>query len=190
MKLKQIIETIDKSKNNEDYVNLYDIAYSEFGLNIDYEEQDRLKCYWVQRWYCTDSYVGLRLYFLDDKPVAFSMQEGRKCDENFHWIEEEYAIEVKKYCMEFLIKEEDNQYYSICDLEEDIGEFYQLSYACEIIDKDKIYYNGEHVEFIRTVRLPNELYIYDEVEIKLPNEEIKQVKIKELSFKYNLKEND
>lgn len=190
MNLKQIIEKIDKSRKNEDCVDLCDIAYSEFGLDIDYVEQERLKAYWVQRWYCTDSYVGLRLYFLDDKPVAFSMQGGRKCDEYFYWIDEECAIEVKKYCMEFLIKKQDNNYYSICNLEEDIGDFYKLDYACSILDTDKIYYNGKHVEFIRTVRIPSKLYIYDEVEIKLPNGEIKQVEIKELRFKYNLKEND
>lgn len=130
------------------------------------------------------------MYFLDDKAVAFSMQQARKCDENFYWIKEEYATKVKKYCMEFLVLEEEEENYSTCNLNEDIGDFYKLDFACSVIDKDKIYYNDEHVEFIRTVRIEGKLYIHNEVEIKLPSGEIKQVGIKELKFKYNLKEND
>lgn len=190
MKLSKIIEKIDKSKNNEEEVYLYEIAETEFSLNIRYEEQKRLKSYWIQRWYCSGSYLGLKLYFLDDKAVMFSKQYGRKNDEEYYWIKEEYALDVKKYCIEFLIEEECNDYISICNLDEDIGEFYTLDYAHEIIDKDKMYLNDEHVEFIRTVRIKDELYIHDEIEIKLPNGEIKQVEMSKLRFKYNLKEND
>jgi len=60
----------------------------------DYVENDdtRLKIYFQHVWYCTDSWVGTRLFFLDEMFVGYSQQAGRKCDEVFHLIDNETAI--------------------------------------------------------------------------------------------------
>lgn len=63
MKLIDIARNIDKSKRNEDFVDL-EAVQQALGLPVyGYAEQDRLKAFWVERWLCTDTWVGGRMYF-------------------------------------------------------------------------------------------------------------------------------
>ena len=99
MKLKEIIQNIDKSSDNESYVNIYEFL-DEFGIiYIDYTEDDkqRLKAFYYAKWLCTDSWVGGRAYFLDDVLVATSWQSGRKMDENFFWVSQDDFNKVGDY---------------------------------------------------------------------------------------------
>jgi hypothetical protein len=95
MKIKDIIETVDKSKENycwpdiEDFMSELDV--SSYG-SADYNKfQSRVSGYWFVSWVCTDTRVGGRVYFMDDQPVAISYQEGRKCEEVFEFISVESA---------------------------------------------------------------------------------------------------
>ena len=96
MKIIEIANKIDKSKKNEEFVET-DQFSDEFGYEFDWVEQDRLKSYWIGNWYCTDSYVGFKMYFLNDVPVAVSSQSGRKSEEKFEWFSEELALRVRDY---------------------------------------------------------------------------------------------
>lgn len=66
MKILEIANRIDKSEKNEDWISTEDIG-NELEMSVPHVEQDRLKCYWIANWYCTDTWVGLRMYFLDDQ---------------------------------------------------------------------------------------------------------------------------
>ena len=82
MQLKEVIERIDKSDSNKSEVDVAKLACNEFDLDIDgWVEQDRLLSYWITL--DVDGWVGKRLYFFDDKAVAYSDQKGRKYDEEF-----------------------------------------------------------------------------------------------------------
>ena len=42
-----------------------------------------VKKYWVNKWYCTDTWVGVAIYTLHGKPLALSYHSGRKSYETF-----------------------------------------------------------------------------------------------------------
>ena len=80
MKLKEVIEKIDKSKANEHWVDLQKIA-SEVGINdYVYDSEERIKSYFYISWLCTDTHVGAKIYFLDDEAVCVSYQSARKAE--------------------------------------------------------------------------------------------------------------
>jgi len=134
MKLIDIANKIDKSERNESYVNT-DQFSSEFNYEFDWVKQDRLKAYWIGNWYCTDSYVGYRMYFLDDEPVAFSIQKGRKWSEKFNWISKELALKVREYLISIMPKRED-------ELNKEAGTKDSSEILCSKIALDALQRNG------------------------------------------------
>lgn len=150
MKLKELMDRVDKSKQFECGVSIYEIAENEFNIfNIDYNiEQTRLTCFWLGNWYCTDSYVGYKIYFFDDKPVGVTIQEGRKDSEHFEWLSKESYKIVKQYILTFLIEQEDERFI-ITDLEEEFNEDYTIHFNSQLFDyhKDKVTLDGNKIEF-------------------------------------------
>lgn len=185
MKLIEIAGKIDKSKKNEDSVDIYEIG-RELDINLDWVEQDRLKSYWVGNWYCTDSYVGYKMYFLDDIPVAFSIQEGRKCDENIKWFSKELALKVKEYLITLMIEKEEDLYIETCDINEDIGESYKIQFNNQILNSDMAMLNNESIKIIQRIKETPDWGIDQELKIQLANGDEKVVNISELDFKYHL----
>lgn len=109
MTILELAARIDKSLKNEDEWFIFDgILENEFGIFdiIQAEKNTRLKSYWLQRWLCTDTYVGRKLYFFDDKFVAMSYQSGRKQDKNFYWVSNENFKEVRDYMLSLAEPEE------------------------------------------------------------------------------------
>jgi hypothetical protein len=185
MKLIEIASRIDKSKQNEEWVSTEDIGY-EIGIdNVPHTEQNRLKCFWVGNWYCTDSYVGYRMYFFDDEPVAFSIQKGRKCEEKFNWFSLESATKLKEYLLSLIIEEEKELNIDICDINEDVGDNFRINYSGQILKSDKATLDGEIVEILE--RIKNKPYGIDtELKVKLSNGEEKNVDIRDLRFGFHI----
>jgi len=185
MKLIDIANKIDKSKKNESQVDTMEFS-SEFNQEFDYVDQDRLKAYWIGNWYCTDSYVGYRMYFLDDEPVAVSTQTGRKGDEDFEWFSKELALKVRDYLISLMQKDKDELNIKLCDINDDIGESFKISFNYEILNPDKAIYNGESIEILERIKDKNNWGIGTELRVKLLNGEEKFVDIKKIDFKFNL----
>ncbi|MGV4321254.1 hypothetical protein [Bacillus mojavensis] len=183
MKLIDIVNKIDKSTQNEDEVNTESIGY-ELGLdNVPYADQDRIKCYWIGNWYCTDSYVGYRAYFIDNEPVAISTQLGRKCEENFHWFNLELATKVREYLMSLTLEKELN--ISICDVNEDIGDSYNIEFNAQILNSDRVKLNNEKVEILEKIK--HTPYGTDtKIRIKLPDGKEKNVDVGDLRFGFHV----
>src|SRR5688572_30224618 len=135
MKLKEILARIDKTKL-ESWHDLQSIA-EEFDIYQYFDtNQGRLKSYFYQNWYCTDSWVGGRIYFLDGEPVCVSWQSGRKSDEEFEWISRETFNKTKAYLLSLLIEEEKTIH--LCDLEQEMGEGYQVEFSGQFLTQDVI----------------------------------------------------
>ena len=49
--------------------------------------ENRFKSAWIRKHYCTDSWVGAKLYWFDDILIGYSNQEGRKCSLNMDLFE-------------------------------------------------------------------------------------------------------
>jgi hypothetical protein len=88
------------------------------------------------------------VYYYNGSPVAISRKKARKCDEIFEWVSEKAFKDVKNHLQSLLGVEES---FKTLDLEEDLGEGYNLEYAASVID-NILLYKGEKVEFLRAPR--------------------------------------
>jgi hypothetical protein len=136
MKLRDIINNVDKS--NPDWVN-YDTISNEFdiyGVWFDGDsDDDPLKSYYAIKWLCTDSWVGMRVYFLHDEPVCISTQQGRKSDEEFEWLSVEAKDKTRDY-LRSLVDEDNEDRCTILteeDLEKDYEEGYKIGYTGQLL---------------------------------------------------------
>jgi hypothetical protein len=148
IKLKDAIKKINfDDKKIQDDVDWEDLANA---LNINngwdcWFEQERLKVYFIEKWYCTDSYVGRRAYFLDGEFVALSYQGGRKSNEDFDFVSLDLAKKVKEYFESLIQYDEEEFTVSLLDLEEEISDFYHIEYNSQIMHKHA-YYLGDEIE--------------------------------------------
>lgn len=184
MKLKEIIDRIDRSQNNMDYIATCDIA-EEFEIYncpyIDPEVSD-LKAYWFRNWMCTDTVVGYKAYFLKDECVAVSVQQARKSDENFYWASKEAYYKVKEYLLS-LIKEE-RDYIQLLNPEENIDETYKLDFGTELLYEHNTMYNGQPVKVVEKIK--DEYFLCERVIIEFKDGTIKEVNVKELDIPINI----
>ena len=185
MKLKEIAERIDKSPENEDrWFDIDAIAY-DLGINHHIDvEQTRLRAYWIGNWYCTDSWVGFRMYFFDDKPVAVSTQTGRKSNEEFEWFGPDAVKAVREYLLSLIDEEQTVITYG--DLEQDIGECYKLRYNDEVLDWKKARYEGVPFDLIEKIKEKPDYGIDTKIKIKLPDGSEKIVNVHDLDFLFHV----
>lgn len=190
MKLKELIARIDKSPDNKNEVDISRFGERVFDCHdmpFNWIEQDRLVSYWVSCWYCTDTWVGEKAYFLDDEFVALSTQLARKSDCTFSWVSKEACDKVKAYVRSFA--EQSTPNISILDMDTDFGEGYKISYNSQILSHLKATLDGQPVKIVRSKERS-----YDDlhsVEIKIGKEK-QEIDVDELLFSYLIKgdEND
>ena len=148
MKLKHIVANICKEQWNSRSVDSDPfIEYLSISSDGDWNKlQTRLNFYYFASWYCTDSYVGLGVYYLDDQPVAISSQTGRKSDENIEFVSIEAAKKLKQWFVEcnFVDPEPELPIVSDPDWEEDLGEGYNIEFVSQL------YHFNEKVNQIHT----------------------------------------
>ena len=185
MKLIDIVKRIDKSKGNESYIDIVELG-EELNVECGYVEQDKVKAYWIGNWYCTDSYVGYRMYFLDDEPVAVSSQIGRKYDETFEWFSKELALKVRDYLISIMSDITEEISLKLCNINDDIGDSYKISFNSEILNPEKATYNGEPIKILERIKENPDWGIDQQLKIELPDNEQKIIDINEIDFKFNL----
>lgn len=131
MTLQDIIDNIDKS-SSEEWQDLEQLA-KEFDI-FDYvgDYDLKVKSYFYETWYCTDTWVGGRIYFYDDEPICVSYQQGRKCGEKFSWLNQEAFDKTHKY---------------ILSLIEDNNQLRPTIITNDELTNEDVYGNGYHIEF-------------------------------------------
>lgn len=149
MKLKELIA---KSSPKE-VACIYEMG-EHFGLYPNSNEsQTELESCWIQKWYCTDTWVGIKAYFLRKQFVGISCQNARKAKRNYFWKDKASAKKVERYILQFCKTEEKESWMLTEDiLEEEMGETFQLKWASQLIHK-KVFYGdpakgGKVVEVI------------------------------------------
>lgn len=182
---KQISETIDKSNSNEVTIDICEIG-EDFGFDAPWINQERLKGYWIGGWQCTDTWVGYIMYFLDDEPVGWSSQVGRKYDTDYEWFGEQSAEKVRKYILS-LMREEESPSVNLIDLNVEIGSGYSINYNSQIIHGTNVLYKGKDATIVTRIK-HTELGIDQLVEIKYSDGTLETVEVGELEFKFNLKD--
>lgn len=136
MKISEIINRLDKSKNNStsvDQEELMGALYIESFCNWFSELDKKIKGYYIKKSYCTDTYVGLIAWFFDDDFFAISSQEYRKSHTYFYFKNEEYTEFLRDYILSLFESEVRN--YELIDMNEDFPEFYQVQYTSQLLSE-------------------------------------------------------
>ncbi len=196
MKIKDIVQNVKKTKENRIVLSASELA-KHVNLNeydFEWKNQDRLVGYFLSTWYCTDSSVGIRVYFLDDQPVAISSQWGRKMGEDMEWLSKETYYKVKAYVESFRISKEEDDNIELSDPDQEIGESYKIEFNGQLYSFQwKIpKLNGESVEIIELVKEENSTANYVAQRVKIKNRDNKEevVNIRQLDFPYYINENN
>ncbi len=151
MKLLDIINNVIKTKENSNinhYTSLYeeilDAGYPAVKDGAEKEIDSSIKEYWVQLWYCTDTYVGNSVLFFKEKPVCYITQSARRNDRKYHWISKEVFNEVANYLRSFIVIEENENVKILSDedMNCNIGEYYEVQFSQQLLDKE-VYYKGK-----------------------------------------------
>ena len=187
--LRKLISEIDFNNKKIQCSPDWEELSSIFNINnLYYSEDERLKVYFIKKWYCTDSYVGLRAYFLNGVFVATSYQVGRKADEDFSFVSKALALELKNYLLEISVNEEIEPNYDIIDesdLDEEIPNTYKIEFNTQILHKTALL-NGERVEILKTRYNWGDDRYFHTVEIKNTKGKKEEIHCQELDFEYNV----
>jgi hypothetical protein len=156
MKLCDILEQLDRSDKNRDENITWDmeIFISDLDLSCYNTVQDRedpkLKCYWISKHICTDTWVGYRAYYLNDVFVCFSKQSARGSGEHLQWADQTCKEATASYILRcYNAMNEDNT--PTCeplDLDQDLGDGYAINYAEELLS-DTLLHNDKLWHVIR-----------------------------------------
>lgn len=97
--LKSLLElSVDNQKDNYIY-NESSRAQGIAGeLEIQFEGTSHR--YYNQElltWCCTDTKVGLKAHYFDNKLIAISTQHARKSSESYYWVSEELKLEFEQF---------------------------------------------------------------------------------------------
>jgi hypothetical protein len=185
MRILEAINKINKSPGNESYVDIIDIANRVNVSLYDYIDCEDLKCYYLRKWLCTDTMVGTRVYFLRGEPVAVSIQEGRKCDENFKWLSHEWYSITREYVLS-LVAEPDSNFEILED--EEIGDTYKVEYVSQIIC-DTAFYQGVKVDILEKEHYSVGKINFHSVVILHEGEE-KTIDCRDLDFSYHIEKDE
>jgi hypothetical protein len=151
-------------------------------MGVDYNnngDNSLIKEYVINRWLCTDTHVGVFLYTFKEKPFAMMRQNCRECVQDWSFFSEN-IYEVKEYLIKLLIVEEDDEVALLSLYDVLFYEYYQLTYASQILQKH-CYYNGNKCQVGK--RGFRQSVISKKVNIILPDGESKDVMMREIYFK-------
>lgn len=108
--IEKILKEIDTTKMVTKFVDLTNLCDKEFDIYEWVQQPDdniRLTYCYYHRWICTDTEVGIRVWYLDNKPVCISYQPYRKSSETFGWLSKDDFNNVREY-VNSLIDEDKN----------------------------------------------------------------------------------
>jgi hypothetical protein len=188
MKLGELIRLVDKSKNNTTAGDIEDFARElidspSYGYSQEFS--DRIKGYWIQKWLCTDSWVGLTAWFWDDEPLATSWQPARKSTEVFQFVNKDIADRLRVYIKEILGTHDPEP--DFVNLEEDLGESYTVNWASELL-VDEAFYEGQKVKIIGSRRsdYSRPSAEWKLIDVEFPNGDVFKASVENLHIPYHI----
>lgn len=101
----------------------------------DTESDKRIRSYGVLNWVCTDTHVGFNAIYVDGSLAGMTYQSARKSDVEVKWLSQEIAETTRRMIMSNRSTPE----YDIINPDEEIDEFYTISFATELLTDDGFY---------------------------------------------------
>lgn len=141
MKMREAIENVLKTDQNSTCIDLDEIGAEVGYQNIhdfDYTSfYNRLKGYFITRKLCTDTWVGIVAYFIDDEFVFITEQTARRSGIDFKFAELGSEDTVRDFLTSLELYGENPQNAYI-DMDEEIGDTYKHDANYSIITSDAI----------------------------------------------------
>lgn len=148
MKMRDLIKVVERNEQNSTSADIDEFC-RELDLNHypgwNKEFDDKVKGYWLIKWLCTDTWVGYVVYFMDNEPVAVSVQTARKSGTQYEFVSLEAATKVRAFILECLGEGEFTP--SLMDLDEETDLEYTVSYSSQLL-VDKGMYGGRVVKVV------------------------------------------
>ena len=184
--LKQLIEKASQLPKKE-YELWDENLLSALGLDIihhNYEKPVSLSTNHLKQWYCTDTWVGIDVIYLNNHPVAITNQTSRKSSVNIYFLSEEDKSSVKDYLISIYNNSQDySDYLTEDELNEEMGDYFKIEYSSEVLYKTAWLY-GEKVEITKKPRNLNNNFNLHSVAIKHEDGVEKWIDVRELDFEY------
>lgn len=146
MILYDAIQQIDKSESNKKWID-HEKLFDTFGLNSWDADDDKVnaavEAYYLYSWICTDTEVGLAVYFLNGEPMGIGVQNARKNPENFRFFTEDKYNRMATFLLECM----NSRPHSKCDLinlDAEMDDYFTLEFAAAIRFQHG-FYQGQRV---------------------------------------------
>lgn len=144
-----------------------------------------MKKYWIHPWYCTDTWVGLSVYYFDDKPLAVSLQTARKSGEEVDFV----SLEVAETFYNFIVslKKFNPSRVSFAKLDSEMGCGASVTYASELLT-DCVYHSGEEVKVVKKygLRYEGDHTMWQKVDIQKQSGECLTVSLEDVTIPYRI----
>ena len=184
--LKQLIDKASHLPKQE-YKLWDENLLSALGLDIihhNYDDPVNLTTNHLKQWYCTDTWVGIDVIYLNNHPVAITNQTDRKCGVNIYFLSEECKNSVKDYLISIYNNPQDyTDYLTEDELNEEMGDYFKIEYSSQVLYKTA-WLNGEQVEITQKPRNFNNNFNLHAVAIKREDGVEKWIDVRELDFEY------
>jgi hypothetical protein len=185
IKLSELVANIDKSEKNKIVADLTEFA-EEFSIynTSDYSRfENHVVGYWIQKWYCTDTYVGIAVYFFNDDFLCVTRQDGRKCDVDYYFANDDILKKFYDFLRTF---DENNPLLGKILIDKDIefDKYYQIHYTSEILHNEGIY--NDEICFINRQQQDRGNIINKSVNITLKDGSQKTVDVNEIYFRISI----
>lgn len=141
----EIAQKVRKSAENQtDQWSIHEDFERLFGHGIDQHEKfskaTELKGYWVQQWMCTDTHVGLIVWFLEGEFAFYTYQTSRRSRQDIRFVSREMALRVQAWWDSF---RDDDWFELITD--DVFPSHYDLSFDSQLLNHHKeALHNGVH----------------------------------------------
>lgn len=183
MKLIDVINRVDRTETH--WVDYQEIG-NDLGLeiwNAPKDFQDRVKSYHLIKWLCTDTWVGANVIYFDGRPLALTKQIARKEDTRYYYVSKEIVAAFQRYILDSKIDGDDHTSPTLIDPNEEVNEFYTVSYGSQLLTKDG-FYQGRPVKVAETFE--RDISLWKVIDIKEENGEIHRIPVKEFKIPLGL----
>lgn len=146
LKLLNALANVDRSQPSQ-YVDSSELGAAlsiDFYCGIPVAYEERVKSYWLIKWRCTDTWVGLQALFFDDELMGRIWQDARKSPVSIAFVSNESAHRLRDY---MLTASPDNQY-SLINPTDELDDTYGVEYGSQLL-VDSGLYQGQPVTVVR-----------------------------------------
>ncbi len=150
MKLHELIARVDKSDVNRDPVYVGALAEQmEIEDVTKWDDDARLRAYWLMKWYDSGGYCGLKAVFFDGECVATWSTLYGKSDGKVEWLSEEAYLKTRAYVLSFQQLYEPS--FAEADLDEECGDAYSLQWTGQLMahHTNAGYLDGKAVQIMK-----------------------------------------